>query len=186
MIVQDNERSGRGAPAKPLDRVRREVMTFLSEDAGFAQVYTVNRDGYPVGRTMVAPVNADWSVDLVQRRVHRRLAQLRRNPHVEIVWVADPAPDSVNDRPHVYDWGLAVPRVVFLRGVAEFMDGDWTVERYRRQTAIQHAKGLAKAPTRSAENVRAELVGIHIRPVQVRAEGFGAGAQSFTWSVDDG
>lgn len=184
MRVHSNERAGREAPAKPIEQVRGEVMAFLTGEAGFAQVYTVNRDGYPVGRTMVAPINDDWSVDLIQRRVHRRLAQLRRNPRVEITWVADPAPDSVNDRPHVYDWGLRVPRAVFLRGVAEFMDGDWTVARYQHQTAIQHGKGLTMAPVRSPENVRAELIGVHVRPVQIRAEGFGAGAQSFTWSVD--
>lgn len=181
--VESNERAGREAPAKPIEQVRREVMNFITSEAGFAQVYTVNKDGYPVGRTMVAPINEDWSVDLVQRNVHRRLGQLRRTPRVEITWVGRPAPDSVNDRPHVYDWGLQVPRVVFLRGIAEFMDDDWTVARYQRQTAIQHARGLTGAPARSAGNVRAELVGIHVRPVQVRAEGFGAGAQSFTWPV---
>ncbi len=184
MWVESNERPGRDVAVKPVAEVRREVSAFLTKEAGFAQVYTINRDGYPVGRTMVAPVNEDWSVDLIQRRVHRRLAQLRRNPRVEITWVAGPAPDSVNDRPHVYDWGLLVPRVVFLRGLAEFMDDDWTIVRYQRQTAIQHAKGLTGAPMRSPENVREELIGIHVRPVQVRAEGFGAGAQSFTWSVD--
>lgn len=182
--VEHNERPGRDITAKPIEEVRRQVMAFLTEEAGFAQVYTINRAGYPVGRTMVAPVNEDWSVDLIQRRVHRRLAQLRRNPRAEITWVAGPAPDSVNDRPHVYDWGLLVPRVVFLRGLAEFMDDDWTVARYQRQTAIQHAKGHNKAPLRSPENVREELIGIHVRPVQLRAEGFGAGAQSFTWSFD--
>lgn len=181
--VESNERAGREAPAKPVEQVRREAMNFVTAEAGFAQVYTVNKDGYPVGRTMVAPVNEDWSVDLIQRKVHRRLGQLRRNPRVEITWVGQPAPDSVNDRPHVYDWGLQVPRVVFLRGIAEFMDDDWTVARYQRQTAIQHAKGLTKAPARSAGNVATELVGIHVRPVQIRAEGFGAGAQSFTWSI---
>ncbi|HUY50286.1 MAG TPA: pyridoxamine 5'-phosphate oxidase family protein [Streptosporangiaceae bacterium] len=181
--VESNERAGREAPAKPIEQVRQEVMRFITEEAGFAQVYTVNKDGYPVGRTMVAAINEDWSVDLIQRGVHRRLGQLRRNPHVEITWVGEPAAGSVNDRPHVYDWGLLVPRVVFLRGVAEFMDDDWTVVRYQRQTAIQRAKGLTKAPVRSADNVQAELIGIHVRPVQVRAEGFGAGAQSFTWSI---
>lgn len=183
--VDSNERPGRSELVKPIGQVRAEVMAFLTQEAGFAQVYTVNRDGYPVGRTMVAPVNEDWSVDLVQRRVHRRLGQLRRNPRVEITWVSGPAPDSVNDRPHVYDWGLEVPRVVFVRGVAEFMDDEWTVGCYQRQTAIQLAKGFTKAPSRSPENVAEQLIGIHVRPVQVRAEGFGAGAQSFTWPAGD-
>lgn len=181
--VENNERGDRSGAPKPLEQVQREVLAFLREEAGFAQVYTVNRNEFPVGRTMVAPVNDDWSVDLVQRKVHRRLGQLQRNPRLEIAWVGDPAPDSVNDRPHVYDFGLLVPRVVFLRGIAEFMDGDWTVERFERQTAIQRGKGLTRAPERTPDNIREELVGIHVRPVQVRAEGFGAGPQSFTWPV---
>lgn len=182
--VEDNERPREGVVPRPLDAVQRDAMAFVRDQAGFAQVFTVNRDGFPVGRTMVAPVNPDWSVDLVQRAVHRRLGQIRRDPHVEVVWVGDPLPDSVNDRPHVYDFGLDVPRVVFLRGLARVMDHPWTLERFTRQTAIQRSKGLTRAPERSAENVRDELVGIHIVPVQVRAEGFGVGAQSFTWPVE--
>ncbi len=170
-------------PVRPLADVQQAVVAFLRHEAGFAQVYTINKDGFPVGRTMVAPVNDDWSVDLVQRRVHRRLTQLQRDPHVEITWVGTPAPGATNDHPHVYDWGLPAPRVVFLRGVAEFMDDEWTLQRYQRQTAIQREQGLTKAPLRDPGNVRDELVGIHVHPVQVRAEGFGAGPQSFTWTV---
>ncbi|HEX5493709.1 MAG TPA: pyridoxamine 5'-phosphate oxidase family protein [Mycobacteriales bacterium] len=183
--IDGNERDGRGVPAKPLPQVQREVLDFLRAEAGFAQVVTVGRVGFPVGRTMGAPVNEDWSVDLVQRRVHRRLGQLRANPRLEITWVGPPAPGSVNDRPHVYDFGLLVPRVVFLRGVAEFRDADWTVDRYQRQTRINTARGYAQAPTRTPAEVARDLVGVHVRPVRVRAEGFGAGAQSFTWLVED-
>lgn len=184
--VERNELGDSEGPPPPLAKVQQAVLTFLAREAGFAQVYTVNGDGFPVGRTMVAPVNDDWSVDLIQRRVHRRLAQLRRNPRVEITWVGTPALGSTNDHPHVYDWGLLVPRVVFLRGLAEFMGDEWTDQQYQRQSAIQRGKGLTKAPLRDAENVRAELVGIHVHPVQVRAEGFGTGPQSFTWSVPAG
>lgn len=183
--IENNERPRHGLQPRPLARVQADTMAFLTGQAGFAQVVTINRDGFPVGRTMVAPVNPDWSIDLVQRRVHRRLGQVSRNPRVEVVWVGNPAPGSVNDRPHVYDFGLDVPRVVFLRGLAEVMDGDWTLERYRRQTAVQRAKGLTKAPERSDDDVGEELVGIRVRPLQVRAEGFGVGAQSYTWTVGE-
>lgn len=183
--VDSNERERPGDRAKALDEVQREVMMFLTEEAGFAQVFTVNRVGYPVGRTMVAPIDADWSVVLIQRNVHRRLEQMRRDPHVEIVWVGSPTPDSVNDRPHVYDFGLLIPRVVFLRGLAEFMDEDTTVETFQRQTVIQRTKGLTKAPERAMANIREELVGVRIVPRQIRAEGFGTGAQSFTWTMEE-
>jgi len=118
--------------------------------------------------------------------VHRRLDQIRRNPRMEIVWVGPARPDSVNDRPHVYDFGLEVPQVVFVRGLAELMTAEEMVATYDRQTTIQRAKGLTKAPLRSADQAREELVGIRVRPTQVRVEGFGVGATSFTWNVSVG
>jgi hypothetical protein len=170
---------------KELDEVQREVMGFLRNEAGFAQVYTVNREGYPVGRTMVAPIEEDWSVILIQRNVHRRLAQMLRNPHVEIMWAGSPSPDSINDRPHVYDFGLPIPRVVFLRGLADFMDQDAVVEAFQRQTNIQRENGFTKAPERTEQNIKEELVGVRILTRQIRAEGFGTGAQSFTWTMEE-
>jgi pyridoxamine 5'-phosphate oxidase-like protein len=182
--IDANERAGRGAPEPSLPEVRQRVLRFLREEAGFAQVVTVNAAGFPVGRTMGAPIADDWSVTLIQRNVHKRIGQLRRNPRLEIIWTAPPAPDSVTDRPHVYDFGLAIPRVVFLRGLAEFLDPDETLARFRRQTALHLARGQTKAPEFSDEQVRRELVGFHVRPLQVRAEGIGVGAQSFTWTID--
>jgi hypothetical protein len=182
--VDANERGGRDESLPSLAEVQQRVMHFVREEAGFAQVVTINGAGFPVGRTMVAPIEEDWSVTLVQRGIHRRLGQLRRNPRLEIIWVGDPAPENVNDRPHVYDFGHNAPRVVFLRGIAEFLDADETIRRFRRQTARNLARGQTLAPERSDDNIREELVGIHVRPIQVRAEGFGAGAQSFTWTVE--
>jgi hypothetical protein len=166
--------------------VARLALLFVQQEAGFAQVFSINKAGFPVGRTMVAVCGDDWTVDLVQRNVHRRIEHVRRNPRMEIVWAGPPRSDSVNDRPHVYDFGLAVPRVVFVRGVAEVMDDDLLVATYEKQTARQHAKGLTRAPRRRPDEVRAELVGLRIKPVQVRAEGFGTGATSYTWPASDG
>jgi hypothetical protein len=182
--IDANERAGRASAEPALPDVQRRVMQFLREEAGFAQVVTVNAAGFPVGRTMGAPIADDWSVTLIQRNVHRRIGQLRRNPKLEIIWTAPPAPDSINDRPHVYDFGLAVPRVVFLRGLAHFLDPEETIARFRRQTALHLARGQTLAPEFSDEDVRQRLVGIHVRPLQVRAEGFGAGARSFTWTIE--
>ena len=164
---------------------QQEVMRWLRAEAGFAQLVTVNQAGWPVARTVGALINEDWSVDLVQRRVQFRLDQMRQNPHLEIVWVGTPAPGSRNDHPTVFDYGRRVPRVVFLRGLAEFMGEEWTVMRYHQQSATLRAQGFTKAPDRSAENVREELVGVRVRPVRVRAEGFGEGAQSFAWTIEE-
>lgn len=162
--------------------VEREVMRWLQE-AGFAHVVTMNRDGFPVGRTMGVTLKADWTAILVQRRVHRRLGQLRRNPKLEIIWTGTPAPGSRNDHPHVYDYGRLIPRVVFLRGLAELLGEAETWREYREQTARNRAQGWTRAPERNDTNVAAELVGIRVRPVRVRAEGFGEEAQVFTWRV---
>lgn len=186
MRVHPNEMPRPGAVELSAEAVAGLALRFVRHEAGFAQVFTINRAGFPAGRTMVAVCNDDWTVDLVQRNVHRRLEHVRRNPRVEIVWTGPPRPDSVNDRPHVYDFGLAVPQVVFVRGVAEVMDDDLLLATYEKQTAIQRAKGLTRAPRRQPDEVRAELAGLRVRPVQVRAEGFGAGATSYTWPVNDG
>lgn len=158
-------------------------MAFLTQEAGFAQVCSISNEGFPVGRTVGAPVNADWSVDLIQRSVHRLLGQLRRNPRVDVIWLGSPAPESVDDRPHVYDFGLPVPRAVFLRAVAEFMDTEWTIEQFQPLTAIHRAREQVKAPERTVADIRAQLVGIRVRPVRVRREGSGAGAQDYAWRV---
>src|SRR3954470_18168989 len=147
---------------KSLIQVQAEVMRFLQEEAGFAQLTTVNARGFPVARTMGVTINDDWSVSLVQRNIHRRLRQLRRNPRLEIVWVGTPAPDSTNNQPHVYDFGLLIPRAVFLRGTAEFMDPDWTIEQFRRQTALNRARGFTLAPLRTDQDIVENLAGIRV------------------------
>ena len=178
--VLANQRSA-AAAAPPLEEIQQRILRWLRTEAGFAQVYSVNRDGYPVGRTMGAPVSDDFVVELVQRRVHKRIGQWRRNPRTEVLWVGTPAPGSRNDSPHVYDFNLLVPRAVFIRGDAEFMSEDDLLASFERQTAMHRANGWTRAPQRDRANVLAELIGVRIRPLQIRAEGFGDGATSFTW-----
>jgi hypothetical protein len=165
--------------------IQLRVMQFLRAEAGFAQLCTVSRDGFPVARTVGVPVNDDWSVDLVQRRVHRRLGQLERNPRVEIIWIGTPAPASRNEHPAVFDFGWPVPRAVFLRGTVEPLSEEQTLSTYELVRARLLSRGLTKAPERSPENVREELVGLHVNPVRVRVEGFGDGAQSFSWTTEE-
>ncbi len=184
MRVDTNERHRPYAESPSVVSVADAALRFVQEQAGFAQVYTINRDGFPVGRTMVAVLNDDWTVDLVQRKVHRRLGQIRRNPRMEVVWTGPPRPDSQNDRPHVYDFGLEIPQVVFVRGFAQEMTDDEMVTTYERQTALQRSKGLTRAPLRSSEQAIEELAGVRVAPVQVRAEGFAVGAASFTWNIE--
>jgi len=72
-----------------------------------------------------------------------------------------------------------------VRGLVQFMDDDEVIAAFQRQTMTQRAKGLTSAPERTVENIKEELVGLRVLPSQVRAEGFGTGAQSFTWTSEE-
>jgi hypothetical protein len=167
----------------PRARAERDARSFISTEAGFAQLTTLDRNGYPVARTMTAFLFDDWSVALVQRRSHERLRQWQANPRTQVSWLGSPSAGASNERPHVFDLGLAPPRFVSIRGTAEFMPDDWTVGCYQEQLAQQRRHGHTKAPVRPPYQVITDLVGVLIRPVKVRLEGFGSGAESFTFSL---
>jgi pyridoxamine 5'-phosphate oxidase-like protein len=166
----------------PTDVVAR-AESFVRNEAGFAQVTTLDAYGYPVCRSMTAFLADGFSVDLVQRRVHRRLEQLAANPRLLVAWIGSPAPGASNDRPHVFDLGRLPARAVMVRGTAELMDEDWTWRVYARHRAEQLARGQDRAPSRDRDEVTADLVGIRVHPYRVRLEGFGQGAQSHDWRV---
>lgn len=157
-----------------------DIARWVQTKAMFAQVATVDAHHFPVIRTMGALLNEDWTVDLIQRSVHHRIAQLRATPTVTLSWVGASVPGSRNDRPTVFDYGWPIPRAVILKGIAHFCGADWTVRRYRELTAILAERGPNNATRRTDENVRMELTGLHITPVAVRAEGFGDAAEAFT------
>jgi Pyridoxamine 5'-phosphate oxidase len=163
--------------------VLRAALAFVHDEAGFAQVTTIDPHGFPVGRSMTAFLSDDWSVDLVQRRSHARLAQLRRDPRTLVTWVGEPAPGATNEHPHVFDIGRLPSRAVFVRGTARFMDDDATVACYSRHVGRQRAQGFTRAPLRDPDQVLADLAGVHLEPYRVRLEGFGTGAQSFDWTL---
>lgn len=168
-----------GGLAEALNAARE----FVIEDAGFAQVTTLDPAGYPTARTVSAFLAPDWSIELVQRRGHRRLAQLRRDPRVLVTWSGAPAPGSRNDSPAVFDLGLLIPRAVFVQGWAVAMDEEQTWEAYSRHDRQLRERGLTKAARRDRTDVAAELRGLRVVPRRIRLEGFGAGAEAFTWTV---
>jgi hypothetical protein len=165
-----------------LARASTAAMGFVRREAGFAQVTTLDDRGYPVGRTMAAFLEDDWSVVLVQRRLHRRVAQWQRDPRTLVTWVGEPDSASTNECPHVFDLGLLIPRVVMVRGDVSPMPEDQTWERYQQCMHEHRARGNTRAPVRTRGQAAEELVGVHLLPTRVRLEGFGVEAQSFTWS----
>ena len=163
--------------------VRDAARRFVLDEAGFAQLTTLDRAGCPVARSMTAFLEDDWSISLVQRRVHARIRQFERDDRALVTWVGTPAPDATNERPHVFDIGRLPPRAVFVRGRASFMGDTWTERCYREQVERQRALGHTGAPVRSAKAVADELVGVRLAAVRVRLEGFGEGAQAFEWTA---
>jgi hypothetical protein len=165
--------------AQPDPEVLAAAQSFVLQEAGFAQVTTRDQWGFPVGRTMTAFLQPDWSVHLVQRRSHARLRQLQVDRRLLVSWIGSPRPEASNERPHVFDLGRLPPRGVFVRGTAAFMDDEWTVECYLRHVTQQRAQGFDRAPLRDPAQVVADLVGVCVAPVRLRLEGFGEGAESF-------
>lgn len=168
---------------RPPDDVVARAEAFVRQEAGFAQVTTLDAYGYPVSRSMTAFLADGFVVELVQRRVHRRLAQLAADPRLLTTWVGAPAPSATNERPHVFDLGRLPDRTVMVRGAAHLMDEDWTWEVYARHRAQHLAHGNDRAPARDRGRVAADLIGMRVEPFRVRLEGFAVGAQSYDWSV---
>ena len=160
------------------------AVAFVHDEAGFAQVTTIDRGGYPVARSMTAFLAGDWSVHLVQRASHARIAQWRRNPRTLVTWVGEPSAVIRNDAPHVFDLGTLPDRLVSIRGDAEFMPAEWTREVFRAQSDAHRASGNTRAPLRSDDDVDENLLGVRIRPFRVRLEGFGADPTPTTWTID--
>ncbi|WP_326836661.1 hypothetical protein VSH64_17405 [Amycolatopsis rhabdoformis] len=162
---------------------RSRALDFVRQEAGFAQLVTLGAGGALVGRTTSAFPTDDWAVELVQRRTHRRVEQLRHDDRVLAIWGGTPADDSVNDSPWTFDLGLTIPRVVFVRGVARPLDAKATWEVYDRHTTRLRAAGHTKAPLRDRADLDANFAGVRIEPRRVRLEGFGTGAQAFSWTI---
>lgn len=169
----------------PAADVVERAERFVRGEAGFAQVTTLDRHGYPVARSMTAFLGQAWVVELVQRGSHARLVQLRRDPRMLVTWVAPAAPDASPGYPHVFDLGQRPQRAVMIRGTARFLDPARTWATYSAHSGRLRALGHRQAPVRDAADVAAQLTGLQVIPYRVRLEGFGDGAQSFDWSVGE-
>jgi general stress protein 26 len=154
--------------SKPIEQVKQEALAFLQERMGFAQVHTVNEAGYPAGRTMGASINDDWTLDMIGPKGARRIDHVRNNGKVEVVWV---------------DNSTRIPKAVFLQGTGTVFEGDELVERYNRRMDINEARGRGRGPRQAPDVVRETLLGIHVKPVRVRVEGFGEGTEIFSWKA---
>lgn len=182
-VTGDGTTGADRAGAAEAASARSAALAFVRQGAGFAQLTTIDAHGYPVVRSVIAFLEPDWSVTLIQRRRHHRIRQWRHNARTLVSWTGDPVTGAVNEHPHVFDVGLLPPRQVSVRGDAEFQDDGWTWQQYLSHLEGQRARGLTRAPVRTEEDVRRELVGVRVRPVRVRLEGFLGDPRDISWSV---
>ncbi|GIW06667.1 MAG: hypothetical protein KatS3mg060_1472 [Dehalococcoidia bacterium] len=155
----------RAVPSPPLpatDEIKEAVRAFIVE-RGAAALYTIDKAGFPTGRVMGVSLRDDWSVEVVQARQTGRVAQVRRNPHVAVVWTEG-----------------TQGRNVYLKGLASLVEGDDLVSMYRRRIEANRARG-GSMPALSDDDVRELLVGMVVKPVSVRTEHFGEGIGIYEW-----
>lgn len=156
--------------SRPVADVQQDVLAWIEAEPRFAQVYTVNKDGYPTGRTMGARLRPDWTVELVQgRQGFDRVEQARRHPQMEILWV-----DNHSTQ--------VVPKCVFVRGDAQLYEGDELLAEYATRYEANARRGRA-GERWSDERVLEELIGIRVQARRVRVEGFGERSEVFIWTV---
>jgi hypothetical protein len=135
-----------------------------------AQVVTLNRNGRPIGRTLGADLNPDFTVDLLTSPFIGRVKQVRRSPEMLFSWVEGKRP------------GCTWPRVVFARGSGAILQGDPVVAAYEARVArygkLPHLVRIDmtfEEPRRlDLDEIRARMCVIHFVADEIRAEGFSA------------
>jgi pyridoxine/pyridoxamine 5'-phosphate oxidase len=155
-------RSVPSPPRPATDEIKAALREFITE-RGAAAIYTIDKAGFPTGRVMGVSVTDDWSVEVVQARQTGRVAHVRRNPHVAVVWT---------EGTH--------GRNVYMKGLASLVDGDELVAMYHRRIAANRERGGSMPPLPD-EDVRELLIGMVIKPVQIRTEHFGDGIGIYEW-----
>ena len=123
---------------------------FVRDEAGFAQVTTIDGHGYPVCRSMTAFLLDGWSVDLCSVAATGGSASCAANPRRWSPGSARRPRGRTNERPHVFDLGRLPPRAVSVRGTRELMDDDWTEAVYARHAGDSALEDSTRAPLRDA------------------------------------
>jgi hypothetical protein len=154
-----------------------------------AQVVTLDRGGRPIGRTLGAELNPDFTVDLLTFPFMGRVKQVRRNPVMLFSWVEGKRP------------GCIYPRVVFARGSGTVLEGDAVVAEYEGKLArygklphlVRSDMSFENPRRLDPDEIRARMCVIHFIADEIRAEGFSAAEtpleerellQAVTWRPD--
>ena len=143
--------------------VKAEALAWIRGYKNFPQLYSINKDGYPIGRTTWFPVEDDWSIDATGYRGNARVKQIRKNPHLEAMWL---------------DTTVKPVKTVRIRGLGYHTVDESLVQIYDRGEDEARAKGEGFGERLTGKAITDTVCCTHITPRNVGLEGFGGGSST--------
>ncbi|MCS7002495.1 MAG: hypothetical protein NZ518_06570 [Dehalococcoidia bacterium] len=143
-------------PFPPIDEMKKIALEFCRPPR-ISQMYTVDRNGLITGRSLGAPLNDDFTVDIVTIRDlgFKRADQVRRNPAVSFTWV-EPRPNEPGK----------VAKVIFGKGKGVVQEGEPVAQWFNKNAAGGRFGNM------TVDEAVQRWVIIHVTIESMRAEGF--------------
>jgi len=148
--------------------IKAEALEWLRSYRNFPQLHSVNKAGFPLGRTTYFPVEDDWSIHATGYRGNYRVKQIRNNPHLEATWL---------------DTTESPTKSVRIRGLGYHTVGESLVRVYNEREDKARARGEGFGPRLFDKEITDTVCCTHITPLRVRLEGFGKQDSPLVWDV---
>ena len=149
--------------------IKTEAMQWIKSYKNFPQLHSINKAGFPIGRTTWFPIEDDWSIHATGYRGNARVQQIRNNPHLEAMWLDTTGP---------------VTRAVRIRGIGYHTENESLVRIYDEREDIARAQGEGFGERLTGKQISDTVCCTHITPQKVRVTGFGNGDERLHWNVN--
>ncbi|MFN8533910.1 MAG: pyridoxamine 5'-phosphate oxidase family protein [Dehalococcoidia bacterium] len=147
-----------------IEQLQKDLLSFCQLPR-FAQMITIDKQGFPTVRTLGGRLQPNWTVDVYTSKRFARLAQVRRNPHMAMVWSQSPETGS----------STQAPQLVAAKGRAEILEGE-AIRAFAEQRV---AAGAREGMTVERYLAQTALIRFHI--AEFRVEGFAAEGSELTF-----
>ncbi len=148
--------------------IKAEALEWLRTYKNFPQLHSVNKAGFPIGRTTYYPIEEDWSIHATGYRGNYRVKQIRDNPHLEAMWL---------------DTAGSPTKSVRIRGLGYHTVDESLVRIYNEREDKARAGGEGFGPRLFDKEITDTVCCTHITPLRVRLEGFGERDSPLVWDV---
>ncbi len=148
--------------------IKGEALDWLCSYRNFPQLHSVNKAGFPIGRTTYFPVEDDWSIHATGYRGNYRVKQIRNNPHLEAMWL---------------DTTESPTKSVRIRGLGYHTVDENLVRVYNEREDKARARGEGFGPRLYDKEITDTVCCTYITPLRVRLEGFGKQESPLVWDV---